>query len=73
MQGKRLGEISDMESVLLVFKGILGFEVEPLLMTLGISVHIKVEVVLCRIHILRLLQVATLKKRVEKKTVRTDR
>ena len=73
MQGKRLGEISDVESVLLVFKGILSFEVEPLLMTLGIRVHIKVEVVLCWIYILGLLQVATLEKRVEEKAVRTDR
>lgn len=73
MQGKWLGEISDVESVLLVFKGILSFEVKPLLMTLGIRVHIKVEVILCRIHILCLLQVATLEKRVEQKAVRTDR
>jgi hypothetical protein len=73
MQGKRLGEISDMESVLLVFEGILSFEVEPLLMSLGVCVHIEVEVVLSRIYILRLLQVSTLEKRVEKKAVRTDR
>jgi hypothetical protein len=66
MQGKRLREISDVEGVLLVFEGILSFEIEPLLMSLGIRVYIEVEVVLCRIHILRLLQVSALEKRVEK-------
>jgi len=40
MQGKGLGEISDVECVLLVFEGILSFKVEPLLMPLGISVYI---------------------------------
>lgn len=73
MQGKGLREISDVEGVLLVFEGILSFEVEPLLMSLGIRVYIEVEVVLCSIHILRLLQVATLEKRVEQKAVWTDR
>ena len=73
MQGEGLGEISDMEGVLLVFEGILSFEVEPLLMSLGIRVYVKVEVVFCWVHILSLLQVTTLKKRVEQKAVRTDR
>ncbi len=73
MQREGLGKISDVEGVLLVFEGILSFEVEPLLMSLGIRVYVKVEVVLCGIHIFRLFQVATLKKRVEQKTVRSDR
>ena len=73
MQGKRLGEISDVECVLLVFEGILSFEVEPLLMSLCIRVYIEVEVVFCGIHILRLLQISTLEKRVKQKAVRTDR
>lgn len=73
MQREWLGEISDVERILLVFEGILRFEVEPLLMSLRIRVYIEVEVVLSRIYILRFLQVATLEKRIEKKAVRTDR
>lgn len=40
MQREWLGEISDVERILLVFEGILRFEVEPLLMSLRIRVYI---------------------------------
>jgi hypothetical protein len=59
---ERFCKISDVECILLIFKGILYFEVEPLLMALGVSVYIKIEVVLSRIHILSLFKVTTLEK-----------
>ena len=45
MQRKGFGEISYIEGVLFIFKSIFNLEVEPLLVTLGVSVYIQIEIV----------------------------
>lgn len=42
MQRERLSKVFNREYILFVFEGIFYLEIKPLLMTLGVGVHIKV-------------------------------
>jgi len=65
VQRKRFGEISNIESVFLVFESIFNLEIEPLLVTLRVSVHIQVQIILSWCYVLSSFQVSALEKRIE--------
>lgn len=64
-----LGEVHDAEDVATVFLGVANAEVEPLLVAARVGVHLHVQLVLCRAHVLRLQQVSALKDRVKDQNV----